>query len=102
LFHIFVTGVQIRAKAASGIGDTIAIGRVMYYGNIPFMPAVKTWVPAAVNPTAYTVIPFGEFHIFIGWTGQEAGFDSNNNLPAPSAEIKMQAGSGSTLSAEAA
>jgi hypothetical protein len=82
LFHILVPGVQIPAKAASGIGDTITIGRVMYYGIIPFVPAVETWVPAAVNPTAYMVIPFGEFHIFIGWTGQEAGFDSNNNLPA--------------------
>jgi hypothetical protein len=41
----------------AGIGDTIAIGRVLYDSGFPIVPADKLWVPARENPARFTVVP---------------------------------------------
>jgi hypothetical protein len=50
----------------AGIGDTVAIGRVLYDSGFPIVPADNLWVPAREDPTRFTVVPIGDIHIFIG------------------------------------
>jgi hypothetical protein len=40
------------------------------------------------------------FHVFIGWTGEEADHNSSNTLPVLATEITVKARSRSTLSTE--
>jgi hypothetical protein len=54
-----------------GIGDTVAIGCVLYAGNVPIIPNDESWVPARRSPTCYTIIPIGGIHVFIGDIGNE-------------------------------
>jgi len=66
-----------------GIGDTIAVGRVLFSGNVPTIPPDEFWVPAKTNPTRCSIIPFGDIHIFIGKTNsgpssQEVGNSSRH------------------------
>ena len=59
---------QARAEPAYGvIGDTVAIGRVLYAGNYPIVPNDEFWVPARENVTNLNIVPFGGIHIFIGY-----------------------------------
>ena len=59
---------QVRAEPAYGvIGDTVAIGRVLYAGNYPIVPNDEFWVPARENVTNLNIVPFGDIHIFIGY-----------------------------------
>jgi hypothetical protein len=53
-------------SAFAGIGDTIAIGRILYDPGFPIVPADKLWVPAREDPTRFTIVPIGDIHIFIG------------------------------------
>jgi hypothetical protein len=63
------SGSQIQAGSAfAGIGDTVAIGRVLYDSDFPIGPADNLWVPAREDPTRFTVVPVGDIHIFIGET----------------------------------
>jgi hypothetical protein len=64
-----VSGARIQAGSAfTGIGDTIAIGRVLYDSGFPIVPADNLWVSAREDPTRFTVVPIGDIHIFIGET----------------------------------
>jgi hypothetical protein len=64
------SGARIQAGSAFiGIGDTVAIGRVLYDSGFPIVPADNLWVLAREDPTRLTVVPIGDIHIFIGETG---------------------------------
>jgi hypothetical protein len=60
----------------ASIGDTIAIGRVLYDSAFPTIPADNLWVPARENPTRFSVIPIGDIHIFIGETNPTAAMET--------------------------
>jgi hypothetical protein len=63
------SGARIQAGSAFvGIGNTVAIGRVLYDSGFPIVPADNLWVPAREDPTQFTVVPIGDIHIFIGET----------------------------------
>jgi hypothetical protein len=63
------SGARIQAGSAfTGIGDTVAIGHVLYDSGFPIVPADNLWVPAREYPTRFTVVPVGDIHIFIGET----------------------------------
>jgi hypothetical protein len=55
-------------SAFVGIGDTVAIGRVLYDSGFPIVPADNLWVPARENPARFTVVLIGDIHIFNGET----------------------------------
>jgi hypothetical protein len=40
---------------------TIAVGRVIYYGSPPIVPADSCRLHAMANPVIHTIIPFGGF-----------------------------------------
>ena len=65
-------GARIQAGSAfAGIGDTIAIGRVLYAGNLPIVPNDEFWTPSRVRPNRCTIVSIGGVHIFIGETGDQ-------------------------------
>src|SRR3954470_20629363 len=59
---------RARTKIFAGIGETIAIGRVLFSGNIPIVPLDEFWIPAKTNPTRCSIVPIGDIHLFIGET----------------------------------
>jgi hypothetical protein len=72
------SGARIPAGSAfAGIGDTVAIGRVLYNSSFPIVPADNLWVPAREDPARFTVIPIGDIHIFIGETNPTPGTETN-------------------------
>jgi hypothetical protein len=63
------SGARIQAGSAfAGIGDTVAIGCVLYDSGFPIVPADNLWVPARENPARFTVVSIRDTHIFIGET----------------------------------
>ena len=94
------SGVQIRAEALGGIGDTMAVGQVVYFGGTPFI-AAETFTPDSHNIAAYTIIPIGGIDIFAGFTSVKAAYEAIPTQPALDAETAVEVGSGSTLSADA-
>jgi hypothetical protein len=74
------SGARIQAGSAfAGIGDTIAIGHVLYDSGFPIVPADNLWVLASENPARFTVVPIGDIHIFIGET---------NPIPATETDLR--------------
>ena len=73
--HVASGGRNRAGSAFAGIGDTVAVGRVQYYGRFPFVPLDECWIPARTNAIRLSIIPFGVFHIFIGET---ADHDDNS------------------------
>jgi hypothetical protein len=72
------SGARIQAGSAfAGIGDTVAIGRVLYDSGFPIVPADNLWVPAREDPTRFTVVPIGDIHIFIGETNPTPATETN-------------------------
>jgi hypothetical protein len=64
-----VSGARIQAGSAFvGIGDTVAIGHVLYDSSFPIIPADNLWVSARENSARFTIVPIGDIHIFIGET----------------------------------
>jgi hypothetical protein len=62
-------GARLQAGSAfAGIGDTVAIGCVLYDSGFPIVPADNLWVSARENPARFSVVPIGDIHIFIGET----------------------------------
>jgi hypothetical protein len=62
-------GARIQAGSAfAGIGNTVAIGHVLYDFGFPIVPADNLWVPVREDPTQLTVVLIGDIHIFIGET----------------------------------
>jgi hypothetical protein len=72
------SGTRIQAGSAfAGIGDTVAIGCVVYNSGFPIIPADNLWVPAREDPTRFTVVPIGDIHIFIGETNPTPSTETN-------------------------
>jgi hypothetical protein len=72
------SGARIQAGSTfAGIGDTVAIGRVLYDSGFPVVPVDNLWVPARENPARFTVIPIGDIHIFIGETNPTSATETN-------------------------
>ena len=69
-----------------GIGDTIAVGRVLYAGNFPIVPQDECWIPARTNPVKLSIIPIGGIHIFIGETVDSDGNALVSHADATAAE----------------
>ena len=62
-------GADRRAEPRNGvIGDNVAIGRVLYAGNMPIVANDQYWIPAKENVTDLYIVPFGSIDIFIGYT----------------------------------
>jgi hypothetical protein len=72
------SGARIQAGSAfAGIGDTVAIGHVLYDSGFPIVLADNLWVPAREDPARFTVIPIGGIHIFIGETNPTPAMETN-------------------------
>src|SRR4051812_26593158 len=52
-------------KIFAGIGETVAIGRILFSGNVPIVPPDKFWIPAKTNPTWCSIVPIGDIRLFI-------------------------------------
>ena len=81
------------ASASAGIGDSIAVDRILYASNTLLIPKDETWIPAHGEVTSYSIVPIGEVDLFIGYTD-----------PAPLTQavmIEAEVTSGFDLSAEA-
>jgi hypothetical protein len=72
------SGARIQAGSAfAGIGDTVAIGRVLYDSGFPIIPADNLWVLAREEPAQFTVVPIRDIHIFIGETNPSPATETN-------------------------
>jgi hypothetical protein len=72
------SGARIQAGSAfAGIGDTVAIGRVLYDSGFSIIPADNLWVPAREDPARFTVVLIGDIHIFIGQTNPTPATETN-------------------------
>ncbi|KAK1580655.1 hypothetical protein QYE76_071959 [Lolium multiflorum] len=67
--------------------DTIAVGRVLYAGNLPIVPPDECWIPARTNPVKLSIVPIGGIHIFIGETVDSDGNPLVSNADATAAEL---------------
>ena len=74
-------------SAFAGIGDSVAVGRIQYYGRFPFVPPDECWIPARTNPTRLSIIPFGGFHIFIGETADHGGISQVSSVDPTAEEL---------------
>jgi hypothetical protein len=72
------SGAWIQAGSAfAGIGDIVAIRRVLYDSDFPIVPADNLWVPAREDPARFTIVPIGDIHIFIGETNPTPAMETN-------------------------
>jgi hypothetical protein len=72
------SGSRIQAGSAFvGIGDTVAIGCILYDFGFPIVPADNLWVPAREDPAQFTIVPIGDIHIFIGETNPTPTTETN-------------------------
>ena len=63
------SGGRNRAGSAfAGIGDTVAIGRVLYAGGFPLVLQDEYWIPARERVVRNSIVPIGGIHIYIGET----------------------------------
>src|SRR3954469_8062566 len=51
---------RARTKIFAGIGETVAIGRVLFSGNILIVPPGEFWISAKTNPKRCSVVPIGD------------------------------------------
>src|SRR3954468_16169397 len=59
---------RARTKIFAGIGKTVAIGRVLFSGNVPIVPPDEFLIPTKTNPTRCSIVPIEDIHLFIGET----------------------------------
>src|SRR4051812_12122783 len=59
---------RARTKIFAGIGETVAIGRVVFSGNVLIVPPDEFWIPAKTNPTRCSIVPIRDIHLFISET----------------------------------
>ena len=79
---------RISARSAlGGIGDTIVVGCILYTENFVVIPNDCFWTPARENITNFTIVPFGDIHVFIGETaaGSMAASEGAGTRPARTA-----------------
>jgi hypothetical protein len=62
--------------------ESIAVGRVLYAGNLPIVPPDECWIPARTDPIKLSIVPIGGIHIFIGET-----IDSDGNALVSHADV---------------
>jgi hypothetical protein len=73
-----MSGARIQAGSAfAGIGDTVAIGHVLYDSGFPIVPTDNLWVPAREDPARFTIVPIADIHIFIGETDLTPATETN-------------------------
>ena len=61
-------GSVFRAESARiGIGETTAVGRILYASDVPLIVLDETWIPAREAVTAYTIMSFGKIDVYIGF-----------------------------------
>jgi hypothetical protein len=73
-----VSRARIQAGSAfAGIGDTVAIGHVLYDSGFPIILADTLWVLTREDPARFTVVPIGDIHIFIGETNPTPTTETN-------------------------
>ena len=61
-------GSAFRAESARiGIGETIAVSRILYASDVPLIVLDETWIPAREPVTAYTIMSFSEIDVYIGF-----------------------------------
>ena len=70
-------------SAFAGIGETIAIGYVLYFGNIAIVPNDYYWTPARENVVRGSIVPFGDIHVFIGETANGSVSQPDGAAPRP-------------------
>ena len=88
-------GSAIRAESTRiGIGETIAMGRIHYAGDVPLIVVDETWIPARRAVTSYTIMSFGKIDVYLGF--------ADPAQPTPAVMIEAEEPSGSVLSADAA
>ena len=56
------------ASTIEGIGDTFAVGHIVYAGNVPLVPMDDSWIPSQKPVTRSIMLPIGEVGIFLGYT----------------------------------
>src|SRR3954468_12419961 len=56
---------RARTKIFAGISETVAIGHVLFSGNVPIVPPDEFWIPAKTNTTRCSIVPIGDIHLFI-------------------------------------
>jgi hypothetical protein len=72
------SGAWIQAGFAFvGIGDTVAIRRVLYDSGFPIVPANNLWVPSRENPARFSIILIRDIHIFIGETNPTPAMETD-------------------------
>ena len=87
-------GSAFRAESTRiGIGETIAIGRILYASDVPLIVLDETWIPAREAMTSYTIMSFGDIDVYIGFAEPVP--------PTPAVMIEAEDIYGSTLSTEA-
>src|SRR3954468_10168408 len=59
---------RARTKIFAGIDETVAIGRVLFFGNVSIVPPDEFWISAKTNPTWCSIVPIRDIHLFIGET----------------------------------
>src|SRR3954468_22411511 len=59
---------RARSKIFTGISETIAIGHVLFSGNVLIVPPDEFWIPAKTNSTRRSIVPIRDIHLFIDET----------------------------------
>ena len=70
-------------SVSAGIGEPIAIGCVLYSGNVAIVPNDQYWVPAKENVVRGTIVLFGDIHVFIGETAGGSMLLPDGAAPRP-------------------
>ena len=70
-------------SAFAGISETIAIGCVLYSGNVAIVPNDYYWTPARENVVRGSIVPFGDIHVFIGETAGGSMLRPDGAAPRP-------------------
>ena len=76
------------------IGETIAVGRILYASDVPLIVFDETWILAKEDVTTYTIMSFGEIDVYIGFAEPAQS--------TPAVMIEAEEFSGSPLSTKAA
>ena len=65
--------VTFQVGTLGGIGETIAVGRAMRYGNNHYISCDESYIPADDYVVGCGVVPFGGVDVFIGYTSEAYG-----------------------------
>jgi hypothetical protein len=88
-------------EARGGINETMAVGRLMNYVNVPYITAESS-MPTSNQISAHTIVPFGSMNFFLGFTTVEESYNKLHIQPGQDAETVVIVGASLTLYIEAA